>query len=109
MKCLYKYPQPEFPYSQLVDVNRRRSKSECEYELMETGVFNEDRYFDIFVEYAKNEQDDILGRVTLINRGPDAADPAPIADDLVPQYLELGLWRAPARIGASGFSYYRGP
>ena len=59
MKCLYKYPQPEFPYAQLVDVNRSRSKSECEYELMETGVFNQDRYFDIFVEYAKNEQDDL--------------------------------------------------
>ena len=73
MKCLYKYPQAEFPYSELVDVNRRRSKSECEYELMETGAFNQDRYFDIFVEYAKNEQDDILGRVTLINRGPEAA------------------------------------
>src|ERR1700682_2041984 len=73
MKCLYKYPQPEFPYAQLVDVNRSRSKSECEYELMETGVFNQDRYFDIFVENAKNEQDDILVRVTLINRGPDAA------------------------------------
>jgi len=73
MKCLYKYPQAEFPYSELVDVNRRRSKSEREYELMETGVFNQDRYFDIFVEYAKNEQDDILGRVTLINRGASAA------------------------------------
>jgi hypothetical protein len=73
MKCLYKYPQPEFPYSQLVDVNRHRSKFECEYELMETGVFNQDRYFDIFVEYAKNQQDDILVRVTVINRGPDAA------------------------------------
>ena len=73
MKSLYKYPQPEFPYSQLVDVNRRRSRSECEYELMETGVFHQDRYFDIFIEYAKNEQDDILVRVTVINRGPDAA------------------------------------
>jgi hypothetical protein len=73
MKCLYKYPQPEFPYSQLVDVNRRRSRSECEYELMETGVFDQDQYFDIFVEYAKHGIDDILARVTVINRGPDPA------------------------------------
>jgi hypothetical protein len=73
MKCLYKYPQSPFPYSQLVEVNRRRSKSEFEYELMDTGVFDEDRYFDIFVEYAKNGINDILARVTLINRGPDPA------------------------------------
>jgi hypothetical protein len=73
MKCLYKYPQSEFPYSHLVDVNRRRSRSEAEYELMETGVFDQDRYFDIFVEYAKHGIDDILARVTVINRGPDPA------------------------------------
>src|ERR1700730_1100442 len=73
MKCLYKYPQSEFPYSQLVDVNRRRSKSEWEYELMDTGVFDQDRYFDVFVEYAKNGVDDLLARVTIINSGPDPA------------------------------------
>src|SRR6202040_4046202 len=73
MKCLYKYPQSQFPYSQLVEVNRRRSRSEFEYELMDTGVFDEDRYFDILVEYAKNGVDDILARVTVINRGPEAA------------------------------------
>jgi hypothetical protein len=73
MKCLYKYPQSEFPYSQLVDVNRRRSRSECEFELMETGVFDQDRYFDIFVEYAKHGINDILARVIVINRGPDPA------------------------------------
>jgi len=73
MKCLYKYPQSEFPYSQLVEVNRRRSRSEFEYELIDTGVFDQDRYFDIFIEYAKNAPDDILVRVTVINRGPDAA------------------------------------
>jgi hypothetical protein len=73
MKCLYKYPQAEFPYSRLVDVNRHRSKTEFEFELMDTGIFDQDRYFDIFVEYAKNGPDDILGRITVVNRGPDAS------------------------------------
>src|SRR5690242_20719910 len=73
MKYLYKYPQAEFPYTQLVDVNRRRSRSEQEYELIDTCVFEQDRYFDIFVEYAKNDPDDILTRVTVINRAPESA------------------------------------
>ena len=73
MKCLYKYPQLEFPYSQLVTVNRGRSRSASEYELMETGIFDEDRYFDIFIEYAKNDVEDILVRATIINRGPSPA------------------------------------
>jgi hypothetical protein len=73
MKCLYKYPQSQFPYAQLVEVTRRRSRSEFEYELLDTGVFDQDRYFDIFVEYAKNACDDTLARVTVINRGPDPA------------------------------------
>jgi hypothetical protein len=71
MRYLYKYPQAEFPYAQLVDVNRRRSRLEHEYELIETNVFDQDRYFDIFVEYAKNASDDMLGRVTVVNRGPE--------------------------------------
>jgi hypothetical protein len=73
MKCLYKYPQSAFPYAQLVAENRNRSRDLGEYELMDTGIFNEDRYFDILIEYAKNDIDDILARVTLINRGPAAA------------------------------------
>jgi hypothetical protein len=73
MKCLYKYPQSAFPYAQLVAENRNRSRELGEYELMDTGIFNEDRYFDILIEYAKNDIDDILARVTLINRGPAAA------------------------------------
>ncbi len=73
MKCLYKYPQAEFPYSQIVDVNRNRSRLESEYELIDTGVFAGDRYFDIFVEYAKHDADDTLARLTVINRGPAAA------------------------------------
>ncbi len=74
MKCLYKYPQAAFPYADLVDTNRRRNRNEMEYELLDTGVFNEDRYFDVFVEYAKAGPEDILVRITAANRGPDAAE-----------------------------------
>jgi hypothetical protein len=73
MKYLYKYPQAEFPYSDLVETNRRRSREESEYELLDTGVFNADRYFDVFVEYAKAEPEDILVRLSVHNRGPEAA------------------------------------
>ena len=73
MKYLYKYPQAAFPYSDLVETNRRRSRNDMEYELLDTGVFNDDRYFDIYVEYAKAAPDDILVRITAANRGPDAA------------------------------------
>jgi hypothetical protein len=73
MKYLYKYPQQEFPYSDLVETNARRSREEFEYELLDTGVFDTDRYFDAFVEYAKAEPEDILIRVTVHNRGPEAA------------------------------------
>jgi hypothetical protein len=73
MKALYKYPQAEFPYARLVEENRRRSRSEAEFELSDTGVFDESRYFDVQVEYAKAAVNDILVRVTVANRGPDAA------------------------------------
>jgi hypothetical protein len=73
MKYLYKYPQREFPYGELVETNRRRSREELEYELIDTGVFDDDRYFDVFLEYAKGGPDDILIRVTVHNRGPEAA------------------------------------
>jgi hypothetical protein len=73
MKLLYKYPQREFPYNDLVATNGRRSKDEFEYELLDTGIFAEGRYFDVFVEYAKAAPDDILVQVTAHNRGPDAA------------------------------------
>jgi hypothetical protein len=74
MKYLYKYPQAAYPYADLVDTNRRRSRDEFEYELLDTGVFNDDRYFDVFVEYAKAGPDDILVRITAANRGPEAAE-----------------------------------
>ncbi len=73
MKALYKYPQAEFPYARLVEENRRRGKLEPEFELADTGVFDEDRYFDVFAEYAKADPDDILIRITVANRGRDAA------------------------------------
>ena len=74
MKYLYKYPQAAYPYADLVETNRRRSRHEMEYELLDTGVFHDDRYFDVFVEYAKGGPEDILVRITAVNRGPDAAD-----------------------------------
>ena len=75
MKMLYKYPQNEFPYGDLVETNARRSRTEPEYELIDTGVFDQDRYFDVFVEYAKETPTDILIQISVCNRGPD---PAPV-------------------------------
>ena len=73
MQYLYKYPQRAYPYADLVETNRRRSRLELEYELIDTGVFADDRYFDVFVEYAKAAPEDILVRITVANRGPEAA------------------------------------
>jgi hypothetical protein len=73
LKCEYKYPQRAFPYEDLVSANARRGKQEMEYELLDTGIFDEDRYFDVIVEYAKRAHDDIVMLVTAHNRGPDAA------------------------------------
>jgi hypothetical protein len=73
LKCQYKYPQGEFPYYDLVSTNARRGKQDMEYELLDTGIFDDDRYFDVIVEYAKAAHDDILMLVTVHNRGPDAA------------------------------------
>src|SRR5919106_174388 len=74
MKALYKYPQAAFPYARLVEENRRRDRRAPEYELIDTGVFDDDRYHDVVVEYAKAAPDDILIRVTVANRGPDDAE-----------------------------------
>ncbi len=73
LKMLYKYPQEPFPYSQLVEENGRRGKEQPEFELLDTGIFDHDRYFDVFVEYAKAEANDLLMRVTVHNRGPETA------------------------------------
>jgi hypothetical protein len=73
MKYLYKYPQAAFPYEDLVKTNGQRSRDELEYELLDTGIFNEDRYFDVFIEYAKTDPEDILIKISVANRGPEAA------------------------------------
>ncbi len=87
MKYLYKYPQGEYPYSQLVEENRRRDRTSPEYELIDTGIFDENRYFDVFVEYAKAGPEDILVRFTVINRGPEEA-----ALDLLPTLWFRNTW-----------------
>jgi len=74
MRYLYKYPQRAYPYEDLRATNRRRSKLELEYELLDTGIFDDDRYFDVFVEYAKATPEDILVRITAVNRGPEEAE-----------------------------------
>jgi len=73
MRGLYKYPQGAFPYQQLIDENARRSRLEPEYELVDTGIFNESRYFDITIEYAKAATDDLCIQISAVNRGPDVA------------------------------------
>jgi hypothetical protein len=74
LKALYKYPQAAYPYAQLTEQNRSRSRFEPEYEIEDTGLFDDNRYFDLFAEYARNDVDDILIRLTAVNRGPDAAE-----------------------------------
>lgn len=73
MKYLYKYPQAAFPYTQLVEENRRRGRTDPEFELLDTGIFDDDRYFDVGVEYAKASPEDLLMRIQIINRGPEPA------------------------------------
>ena len=73
MKYLYKYPQTAYPYNDLVETNRRRGRLELEYELIDTGIFDRDHYFDVFVEYAKAAPEDILIQITACNRGPESA------------------------------------
>jgi len=87
LKMLYKYPQREFPYGQLLEENRKRGKHEAEYELLDTGIFDDDRYFDVFVEYAKAGPEDILMQVTVHNRGPEAA-----TLHLLPQLWYRNTW-----------------
>ena len=90
MKYLYKYPQAAFPYADLVTTNRARGRHEPEYELLDTGVFDDSRYFDVFVEYAKAAPDDVLIRISVCNRGPDAA---PV--HVLPTLWFRNTWSAP--------------
>jgi hypothetical protein len=87
MKFLYKYPHAEFPYTKLVQENRDRGREKREFDLIDTGIFNDNRYFDVFVEYAKAAPDDVLVRITVVNRGPDAA---PL--DLLPTVWFRNTW-----------------
>src|SRR5690242_14181899 len=87
MKYLYKYPQAAYPYDDLVKTNGRRNREEPEYELLDTGVFDQDRYFDVFVEYAKGSPDDILINITVCNRGNAAA-----VVDLLPTLWFRNTW-----------------
>src|SRR5437016_1202685 len=73
MKYLYKYPQAAYPYEDLIRTNRQRNRHDMEYELLDSGIFNEDRYFDVFVEYAKNTPEDILIQISIANRGAETA------------------------------------
>src|SRR5216117_1478435 len=73
MRALYRYPQAAYPYDDLVATSKKRTRDDFEYELLDTGVFNEDRYFDVFVEYAKGAAEDILIQISVSNRGPEPA------------------------------------
>ena len=87
MKMLYKYPQAEYPYTQLLEENNRRTKTDAEFELIDTGIFDEDKYFDVFIEYAKNSEEDILIKITLYNRGKEKA-----AINVLPQIWFRNTW-----------------
>jgi hypothetical protein len=87
MKYLYKYPQAAYPYEQIVRGNQQRSRGELEYELLDTGIFEEDRYFDVFVEYSKNSPEDILIQITVWNRGPETA-----SLHILPQWWFRNTW-----------------
>jgi hypothetical protein len=87
MRFLYKYPQAAFPYAQLVEENRKRGRQSPEFELIDTGVFNEDRYFDVEVEYAKADVEDMLVRIHITNRGPESA-----AIEVVPTVWFRNIW-----------------
>src|SRR3989475_7026056 len=87
LKMLYKYPQREFPYAQLVQANAHGDRTRPEFELLDTGIFDDDRYFDVFVEYAKVSADELLARITVHNRGHDDA-----SIHLLPQLWFRNTW-----------------
>ena len=87
MRMLYKYPHAEFPYQRLLDENKRRGLNEPEFELADTGIFDENRYFDVFIEYAKASPDDMLMQITVVNRGPETA-----RIHLLPQLWARNTW-----------------
>jgi hypothetical protein len=103
MKYLYKYPQAAFPYGNLVETSRRRSRAEFEYELLDTGVFDQDRYFDVFVEYAKESPEDILIQISIHNRGPERAQL-----DVLPTLWFRNQWSWHGRPDRPGLSQISG-
>jgi hypothetical protein len=108
MKWLYKYPQREYPYGRLIEENRRREGRGPEFELLDTGIFDDDRYFDVFVEYAKAAPEDVAIRITAVNRGPDEA---PL--HILPHLWFRNIWAWPGvpsaepivRLGAQGSGF----
>ena len=88
MKWLYKYPQRAYPYQDLIETNKKRGRADFEYELIDTGIFNDDRYYDLFVEYAKESPEEILIKITVWNRGPDSA-----TLHLLPHFWSRNQWR----------------
>jgi hypothetical protein len=98
MKYLYKYPQAAYPYDDLVATNRRRGKHDFEYELIDTGIFDQDRYFDVFVEYAKAAPEDILVQITVCNRGPE-----PATLHVLPTVWFRNVWSSAGQAPQAGF------
>jgi hypothetical protein len=98
----YHYPQGAFPYDDLCRENRRRGRLDPEYELLDTGAFDGDRYWTVEVDYVKAEPRDVLMRVRVTNAGPDREDPARPAHGVVPQHLVVGGGRSSARHGGHG-------
>src|SRR3954468_18116606 len=106
MKHLYKYPQGEYPYADLVHTNRNRSKYEQEYELLDTGIFKDNKYFDVFTEYAKNDTEDLLIRITVHNRGNNAADITVLPTLWLRNLWSFGLMEKPSiRLQQDGNNY----
>ena len=96
MKHLYKYPQNEFPYEHLVSENKKRGKHETEYELLDTGIFEKNEYFDVYTEYAKNEEEDVLIKISIANRGPEKAEISVLPTLLIRNYWSfLGMDEKP--------------
>ena len=96
MKHLYKYPQNEFPYEHLVSENKKRGKHETEYELLDTGIFEKNEYFDVYTEYAKNEEEDVLIKISIANRGPEKAEMSVLPTLLIRNYWSfLGMDEKP--------------
>jgi hypothetical protein len=104
MKYLYKYPQAAYPYSRLVETNRNRSRDDPEYELMDTGVFDQNRYFDVFVEYAKETTEEILIRITVCNRGPE-----PASLEVLPTLWFRNIWSWFEGVARPALTADRGP